>query len=131
MVDVTVVHPILGAHETGTRRSLDVDCILKKTELKKIEKYADLVKSGGWKFTPLAVTSYGRWGKATHQLLSWLREELLKRKGEEKFRILAPRWNRLLSCSLVKGNSTLLARRGARAIVAEARRPHRPVVRLV
>eukprot|EP01066_Platyproteum_vivax_P004422 Platyproteum_vivax@DN15687_c0_g1_i1.p1 len=123
MADVTVIHPIRKAHETGGVRTLDVVSALETAEEEKRFKYHALASRGGWDFSPLAVTTHGRWGKGALDFLECLRLEVKKRRGVDYARGIAHRWHQLLACALVKGNAVLLGRRAAKAAASEANSP--------
>ena len=76
-------------------------------ERKKVDRYGAVAKSGGFHFFPLAFETFGRWSKATEDLLHRLAKDVRDAhfRDDETFTgTVVDRWWRLLSVALQRYN---------------------------
>ena len=106
-LDVTVVSPLI-IENLGVAGVLDV---VSKAEDEKHELYDPKCKDLGWHFIPLAVDSYGHWGREAHKCFAKLATRIAVRTQVSSSVALSSLYNTL---------GVVLARQNARAILARS-----------
>lgn len=106
-LDVTVVSP-LSVENLSVAGVLDV---VSKAEDEKHELYDSKCKDLGWHFIPLAVDSYGHWGREAHKCFARLASRIAVRTKVSSGVALSSLYNTL---------GVVLARQNARAILARS-----------
>jgi hypothetical protein len=106
-LDVTVVSP-LTVENLSVAGVLDV---VLKAEDEKHEHYDQKCKDLGWHFIPLAVNSYGQWGREAHKCFHTLASRIAVRTKVSLGVALSSLYNTL---------GVILARQNARAILARS-----------
>jgi hypothetical protein len=106
-LDVTVVSPLI-IENLGVAGVLDV---VSKAEDEKHVLYDPKCKDLGWHFIPLAVDSYGHWGREAHKCFAKLATRIAVRTQVSSSVALSSLYNTL---------GVVLARQNARAILARS-----------
>jgi hypothetical protein len=105
MLDVTIVHPNAPSHR---RRAKDAGAVAEFAEKQKNSKYKAFMEATGEMFEPLAMESYGRWGKQAIRFLE-LCASWASASGRDKSEFL--KGSRIaLSVALQRGNAWMIAR---------------------
>jgi hypothetical protein len=105
MLDVTVIHPNAQSYR---RQGKDAGAVAEFAEKRKNSKYRAFMEATGEMFEPLAMETYGRWGKQAIRFLE-LCASWASASGRDKGEFLKGS-RTALSVALQRGNAWMIAR---------------------